>query len=272
MLAHHRRHTVGHHGAGSPAGIVDGGTLTAGSIGGSAGDALGDSGRWRRSTRHHEDGGNRSAPATCRTAWTLACGAAGHALAPGIDRVTPESVALPAPRKPASKAVPDQFRQSGAAPSQTTARSPGKPASIQGLRLLPPLTLARRGRSRYKCETARGRSSEVERQLPKLNVGGSIPPARSTLPPPPIARHDGGILPWRAPRDRPHVIRAARPSRRSVLAARRPGCSRPVARVEGGRPCNRGDSSGPRRSPPVERSSRRTRRGRAGPGSPRGVE
>ena len=25
----------------------------------------------------------------------------------------------------------------------------------------------------------RGRSSEVERQLPKLNVGGSIPPARS---------------------------------------------------------------------------------------------
>lgn len=27
----------------------------------------------------------------------------------------------------------------------------------------------------------RGRSSEVERQLPKLNVGGSIPPARSKL-------------------------------------------------------------------------------------------
>jgi hypothetical protein len=25
-----------------------------------------------------------------------------------------------------------------------------------------------------------GRSSEVERQLPKLNVGGSIPPARSS--------------------------------------------------------------------------------------------
>ena len=25
----------------------------------------------------------------------------------------------------------------------------------------------------------RGRSSEVERQLPKLNVGGSIPPGRS---------------------------------------------------------------------------------------------
>ena len=27
----------------------------------------------------------------------------------------------------------------------------------------------------------RGRSSEVERQLPKLNVGGSIPPARSSF-------------------------------------------------------------------------------------------
>jgi hypothetical protein len=27
---------------------------------------------------------------------------------------------------------------------------------------------------------ARWRSSEVERQLPKLNVGGSIPPARSS--------------------------------------------------------------------------------------------
>ena len=29
------------------------------------------------------------------------------------------------------------------------------------------------------CAARRGRSSEVERQLPKLNVGGSIPPARS---------------------------------------------------------------------------------------------
>ena len=27
-----------------------------------------------------------------------------------------------------------------------------------------------------------GRSSEVERQLPKLNVGGSIPPTRSKYP------------------------------------------------------------------------------------------
>ena len=31
---------------------------------------------------------------------------------------------------------------------------------------------------------ARGRSSEVERQLPKLNVVGSIPIARSNLPQP----------------------------------------------------------------------------------------
>ena len=29
----------------------------------------------------------------------------------------------------------------------------------------------------FRC----GRSSEVERQLPKLNVGGSIPPARSSF-------------------------------------------------------------------------------------------
>jgi hypothetical protein len=31
------------------------------------------------------------------------------------------------------------------------------------------------------CAAARGRSSEAERQLPKLNVGGSIPPARSSI-------------------------------------------------------------------------------------------
>ena len=39
----------------------------------------------------------------------------------------------------------------------------------------------------------RGRSSEVERQLPKLNVGGSIPPARS-IPPPLASRPTSGRM------------------------------------------------------------------------------
>src|SRR3954469_23488036 len=36
---------------------------------------------------------------------------------------------------------------------------------------------------RHEKRSVRGRSSEVERQLPKLNVVGSIPIARSTLSP-----------------------------------------------------------------------------------------
>jgi hypothetical protein len=48
-------------------------------------------------------------------------------------------------------------------------------------RPLPAVWLARAALSGYVGKTLRGRSSEVERQLPKLNVGGSIPPARSSL-------------------------------------------------------------------------------------------
>jgi hypothetical protein len=38
------------------------------------------------------------------------------------------------------------------------------------------------GPGRLRPQGRRGCSSEVERQLPKLNVGGSIPPTRSNFP------------------------------------------------------------------------------------------
>ena len=43
-----------------------------------------------------------------------------------------------------------------------------------------------------RAQHGRGRSSEVERQLPKLNVAGSIPAARSSVNPNSLA--DGAIV------------------------------------------------------------------------------